>query len=81
MGNNIQSREAMNVNLSLYFLLSGTSPLTVMPTTGLGKELMEEGQRRKGEQEAQFQLIFKVYVIETWCLLCSAVKPSGKLNE
>ena len=50
----------MNANLSLYFLLIGTSPLTVKPTTGHGKELIEKEQRRKGEQEAQFELIFKV---------------------
>ena len=39
----------MSANLSLYFLLIGTSPFTVEPTTGHGKELMEEGQGRKGE--------------------------------
>ena len=50
----------MNANLSLYFLLIGTSPLTVEPTTGHGKELIEKEQRRKGKQEAQFELIFKV---------------------
>ena len=50
----------MNANLSLYFLLLGTSPLTVVPTTSHGKELMEEGQGRKGEQEGQFKLISKV---------------------
>ena len=47
----------MNANFSLYFLLLGTSPLTVVPTTGHGKELMEKEQRRKGEEEAQFELI------------------------
>ena len=47
----------MNANLSLYFLLLGTSPLTVVPTAGHGKELMEKEQRRKGEEEAQFELI------------------------
>ena len=43
----------MNANLSLFFLPSGPSPLTVVPTTGHGKEL-EEPWGRKGE------LIFKV---------------------
>ena len=47
----------MNANLSLYFLFLGTSPLTVIPTTGHGKELIEKAQGRKGEQEAQFELI------------------------
>ena len=50
----------MNTNLSLYFLLLGTSPLTIIPTTGHGKELIEKGQERKGEEEAQFELISKV---------------------
>ena len=50
----------MNANLSLYFLLLGTSPLTVVPTTSHGKELMEEGQGKEGEQEGQFKLISKV---------------------
>ena len=59
MGNNLQRicREAMNTNLSLYFLFLDTSPLTVIPTTGHGKELMGKAQGRKGEQEAQFELI------------------------
>ena len=59
MVNNLQRicREAVNADLSLYFLFLGTSPLTVIPTTGHGKELMEEGQGRKGEQEGQFKLI------------------------
>ena len=43
------------------FLLLDTSPLTVIPTTGHGKELMEEGQGRKGEGEGQFELIPKVF--------------------
>ena len=47
----------MNANLSLYFLLLGTSPLTVIPSAGHGKELIEKGQGRKGEQEGQFKLI------------------------
>ena len=50
----------MNAYLSLYFLLLGTSPLPVVPTTSHRKELMEEGQGRKGEQEGQFELISKV---------------------
>ena len=49
----------MNTTLSLYFLLSSTSPLTVIPSTGHGKELIEKAQGRKGEQEAQFGLISK----------------------
>ena len=48
----------MNANLSVFFLPSGPSPLTVVPSTGHGKEL-EEPWGRKGE------LIFKVIVIET----------------
>ncbi|RMX54009.1 hypothetical protein pdam_00022338 [Pocillopora damicornis] len=40
--------------------LKGTSPLTVIPTTGHGKELIGKAQGRKGEQEAQFELISKV---------------------
>ena len=50
----------MNTNLSLYFLFLGTSPLTVVSTTGHGKELIEKAQGRKGEQEDQFELISKV---------------------
>ena len=59
MGNNLQRicREALNTNLSLYFLFLDTSPLTVIPTTGHGKELIGKAQGRKGEQEAQFELI------------------------
>ena len=59
MGNNLQRicREAVNTNLSLYFLFLDTSPLTVIPTTGHGKELMGKAQGGKGEQEAQFELI------------------------
>ena len=68
----------MNANLSVHFSPSGTSPLAVVPTTGHGKE-QEESWGRKGEQDAQFELIFKINVIETWCSLCSAIKPSGKL--
>ena len=61
MGNNIQGiwKEAVNANLTLYFLLLGTSPLTVIPTTTNRKELVEKGQGRKGEEEAQFELISK----------------------
>ena len=50
----------MNTTLSLYFLFLGTSPLTVIPSTGHVKELIEKAQGRKGEQEAQFGLISKV---------------------
>ena len=59
MGNNLQRicREAVNTNLSLYFLFLDTSPLTVKSTTGHGKELIGKAQGRKGEQEAQFELI------------------------
>ena len=69
----------MNANLSTFLPLC-TSPLIVIPTTGHGKEL-EELWRRKGEQDAQFELIFEVNVIETWCSLCSASssKPSKML--
>ena len=59
MGNNLQRiwREALNADLSLYFLFLATSSLTVKPTTGHGKELIGKAQGRKGEQEAQFELI------------------------
>ena len=50
----------MNADLSLYFLFLGTSPLTVIPTTGYRKELIGKAQGRKGEQEAQFGLIYVV---------------------
>ena len=54
MGNNLQRicREAVNADLSLYFLFLGTLPLTVIRTTGYGKELIGKAQGRKGEQEA-----------------------------
>ena len=45
----------MNADLSLYFLFLGTSPLTVILTTGHGKELIGKAQGGKGEQEAQFE--------------------------
>ena len=62
MGNNLQRicRETVNTNLSLYFLFLDTSPLTVIPTTGDGKELIGKAQGRKGEQEAQFELMSEV---------------------
>ena len=47
----------MNANLSLPLLPLGTSPLTVVPTTGHGKEL-EEPWGRKGEQDTEFELFF-----------------------
>ena len=47
----------MNANLSLPLLPLGTSPLTVVPTTGHGKEL-EEPWGRKGEQNTQFEFFF-----------------------
>ena len=50
-------REDVNANLSLPLLSLGTSPLTVVPTTGHGKEL-EEPWGRKGEQHTQFELFF-----------------------
>ena len=50
----------------------------MVPTTSHGKEL-EEPWGRKGEQDAQFELIFVVNVIITWCSLCSAINPGGKL--
>ena len=34
--------------------------LSVVPTTGHGKELVEKEQGRKGKQEAHFELISKV---------------------
>ena len=50
-GNNKQSiwREAVNANLSLYFLLLGSSPLTVLPSTGHEIELIEKGERKIGK--------------------------------
>ena len=50
----------MNANPALYFLVLGISPLTVISTTGHEKELIGKAQGRKGEQEAQFELISKV---------------------
>ena len=50
----------MNANPALYFLVLGSSPLTVISTTGHEKELIGKTQGRKGEQEAQFELISKV---------------------
>ena len=69
MGNNKQSiwREAMNANLFLYFLLLGTSPLTVIPSTGHEIELIEKGQRKIGK------------VKRKWiCSVCSAMMSSVK---
>ena len=57
-------------NLSLYSLLLGTSPLTVKPTTGHEKELIEKGQGRKGEQKAQFELISLSEYVQCVQLLC-----------
>ena len=48
-----------------FFLPLGTSPLTVVPTTGHGREL-EEPWGRKGEQDAQFELVFQVDIMEMW---------------
>ena len=50
-------REDVNANLSMPLLSLGTSPLTVVPTTGHGKEL-EEPWGRKGEQHTQFEPFF-----------------------
>ena len=47
----------MNTNLTLYFLFLYVAPLTVIPTTGHGKELIRKALGRKGEQEARFKLI------------------------
>ena len=55
----------MNANLSLHFLPLDTTPHTLVPTTGHGREL-EESRGRTGEQDAQFELIFQVNLIETW---------------
>ena len=49
----------MLISLSLPLLPSGTSPLTVVPTTGHGKEL-EEPWGRKGEQDNHFELFLKL---------------------
>ena len=49
----------MNANLSLHFLPLDTTPHTVVPTTGHGRDL-EQSRGRTGE------LIFQVNVIETW---------------
>ena len=52
--------------LLLFFTLTvGTSPFTVVPTTGHGREL-EEPWGREGEQDAQFELVFQVDVMEMW---------------
>ena len=61
----------MNANLTLYFLFS---PLTVIPTTGHGKELIGKAQRREGEQEAQFELISKVNVFSVFSVFSYHVK-------
>ena len=65
----------MNANLSLYFLLLCTSALTVVPTTSHGKEFMQKGQGRKGEQEGQFELISKVnmFSVFSYHVLCKEV--------
>ena len=66
----------MNVyNLALYSLLLGISPLTVKPTTGHVKELIEKGKGRKGEQEAQFELISKVnmFIVFSYKVKCKEV--------
>ena len=47
----------MNANLSVPLLPSGTSHLTVVPTTGHGKKL-EEPWGSEGEQDTQFELFF-----------------------
>ena len=57
-------------NLSLYSLLLGTSPLTVKPTIGHVKELIEKEQGRKGEQKAQFELISLSEYVQCVQLLC-----------
>ena len=67
---------------STTFLPLGTLPFTAVPTTGHGKELrgsLPYRQGKKGEKDAQFELIFEVNVIETCSSLCSAIKPRGKL--
>ena len=52
----------MNANLSLPLLPLGTSALTVVPTTGYGKEL-EEPWGRKGEQDTQFEFfLLKLHI-------------------
>ena len=48
-----------------FFLPLGTSPVTVVPTTGHGREL-EEPWGREGEQDAQFELVFQVDIMEMW---------------
>ena len=65
----------MNANLSLYFLLIGTSPFTVEPTTGHGKELMEKEQGRKGEEEAQFELmsVVNMFSVFSYYVKCKEV--------
>ena len=56
----------MNANLTLCFLFS---PLTVIPTTGHGKELIGIARGRKGEQEAQFELMKKYLKIAYFIVL------------
>ena len=48
----------MLISLCIFCPLQ-TSPLTVVPTTGHGKELTEKEQGRKGEEEGQFESISK----------------------
>ena len=49
----------MNANLSLPLLPLGISPLIVVPITSHEKKL-EEPSGRKGEQNNQFELFFKL---------------------
>ena len=57
----------MNANLSLHFLPLDTTPHTVVPTTGHGREL-EQSRGRTGEQDAQFELIFQFSTFFFWFL-------------
>ena len=57
-----------------FFLPLGTSPLTVAPTTGHGREL-EEPRGREGEQDAQFELVFQVDVMEMWFFMLVNFSP------
>ena len=57
-----------------FFLPLGTSPLTVVPTTGHGREL-EEPWGREGEQDAQFELVFQVDVMEMWFFMLVNFSP------
>ena len=63
------------------FLPLGTLSFTAVPTTGHRKELIGSfpyRQERKDEQDAQFELIFEVFVIETIVPHCVQLLSQGE---